>query len=95
MRFTWQLVDGIDQLLEALNVWEDDTDSNTEWVEMAQTGIKILMSFILCKEPEFCATASSKLSKLLKSRSLRSQGEICYIIGKLFEAYITSIQTRE
>ena len=84
----------MDQLLEALNVW-DDTEGNTEWVEMAQAGIKILMTFISCREPEFCATASSKLSKLLKSRTLHSQGEICYILGNLYKAYVTSRETRE
>ena len=93
--FNWfprQLVDAVVQLLEALNVW-DVSEENVEWVEMAHVGVRILLGFISRKEPEFCATASSKLSKILKTRLLNSQSEVCYILGRLHKAYLASRET--
>lgn len=92
--FSWfQLVQSVAQLLEVLNVWgEDDSEETTEWEEMAQIGGRILLGFISRQETEFCATASSKLSKLLKARTINSQVELCYVLGKLYNAFVDSRQ---
>ena len=76
-------------LLEVLNVWDED-EENLEWEEMAQVGVRILLAFISRPETEYCATASSKLSKLLKARKVTSQGELCYILGRLHQAFVAS-----
>ena len=76
-------------LLEVLNVW-DENKENVEWTEMAQVGVRILLAFISQLETEFCATASAKLSKLVKARQITSQGELCYILGRLHQAFVAS-----
>lgn len=76
-------------LLEVLNVW-DENEENVEWEEMAQVGVRILLAFISRPETEYCATASSKLSKLLKVRINTSQGELCYTLGLLHQAFVVS-----
>lgn len=84
-----QLVENVVLLLEVLNVW-DENEESVEWTEMAQVGMRILLAFISQPETEFCATASSKLSKLLKARQITSQGELCYILGRLHQAFVAS-----
>ena len=84
-----QLVENVVLLLEVLNVW-DENEENVEWEEMAQVGVRILLAFISRPETEYCATASSKLSKLLKARKISSQGELCYILGCLHQALVAS-----
>lgn len=84
-----QLVENVVLLLEVLNVW-DENEENVEWEEMAQVGVRILLAFISRPETEYCATASSKLSKLLKARTITAQGELCYILGRLYQAFVTS-----
>ena len=84
-----QLVENVVLLLEVLNVW-DENEESVEWTEMAQVGMRILLAFISQPETEFCATASSKLSKLLKARQVTSQGELCYILGRLHQAFVAS-----
>ena len=84
-----QLVENVVLLLEVLNVW-DENEESVEWTEMAQVGMRILLAFISQPETEFCATASSKLSKLLKARQITSQWELCYILGRLHQAFVAS-----
>ncbi|KAK3708098.1 hypothetical protein QZH41_019181, partial [Actinostola sp. cb2023] len=87
------LVDSVAQLLEALNVWgKDDMEEDVEWGEMAQIGGRILLGFLAHEDTNFCATASSKLSKLLKARSINSQVEVCFVLGKLYQAFVDSRQ---
>lgn len=68
----------------------DENEENVEWEEMAQVGVRILLAFISRPETEYCATASSKLSKLLKARVNTSQGELCYTLGRLHQAFVAS-----
>ncbi|XP_068687514.1 neurobeachin-like protein 1 [Montipora foliosa] len=84
-----KLVENVVLLLEVLNVW-DENEENVEWTEMAQVGVRILLAFISRPETEYCATASSKLSKLLKARKVTSQGELCHILGQLHQAFVSS-----
>ncbi|RMX38939.1 hypothetical protein pdam_00016423 [Pocillopora damicornis] len=88
---TWsvKLVENVVFLLEVLNVW-DENEENVQWEEMSQVGVRILLAFISRPETEYCATASSKLSKLLKARMTSSQGELCYILGRLHQAFVAS-----
>ncbi|KAJ7380516.1 Neurobeachin-like protein 1 [Desmophyllum pertusum] len=88
---TWsvKLVENVVLLLEVLNVW-DENEEHVQWEEMAQVGVRILLAFISRPETEYCATASSKLSKLVKARMNTSQGEICYILGRLHQAFVMS-----
>ena len=59
---------------------------------MSQVGVRILLAFMSQPQTEYCATASSKLTKLLKARKISSQGELCYIIGHLYQAFDASRQ---
>ena len=68
----------------------DENEENVEWEEMAQVGVRILLAFISRPETEYCATASSKLSTLLKARINMSQGELCYTLGRLHQAFVAS-----
>ncbi|KAJ7381764.1 Neurobeachin-like protein 1, partial [Desmophyllum pertusum] len=88
---TWsvKLVENVVLLLEVLNVW-DENEEHVQWEEMAQVGVRIFLAFISRPETEYCATASSKLSKLVKARMNTSQGEICYILGRLHQAFVMS-----
>ena len=86
-----QLVENVVLLLEVLNVWDEGED-NVEWEEMSQVGVRILLAFMSQPQTEYCATASSKLTKLLKARKISSQGELCYIIGRLYQAFDASKQ---
>ena len=76
-------------LLEVLNVWDEDED-NVKWEGMVQVGVRILLAFISRPETEYCATASYKLSKFLEARKVLSQGELCYILGRLHQAFVAS-----
>lgn len=86
-----KLVENVVLLLEVLNVW-DESEDNVEWEEMSQVGVRILLAFMSQPQTEYCATASSKLTKLLKARKISSQGELCYIIGHLYQAFDASRQ---
>lgn len=88
-----QLVESVAQLLEALNVWsQDDFEDDVEWGEMAQIGGRILLGFLAHDDTNYCATASSKLSKLLKARTINSQNEVCFVLGKLYQAFVDARQ---
>ncbi|XP_066264160.1 neurobeachin-like protein 1 isoform X5 [Branchiostoma lanceolatum] len=86
-----KMVEGVMGLLDTLAVWEP-IPGDSEWEDMAQIGIRLLLGFAGQDNNDVCATASAKLHTLLHSRPLHSTEEACYILGALDQAMIKSIE---
>lgn len=78
-------------LLGNLNVWAN-IDGNPGWPEMAEIGDKVLLEFLLQDNAEFCAYASSMVYTIWQNRLIDSQEKVCYLIGKVYEAFKNSKQ---
>ncbi|GAB1600529.1 neurobeachin-like protein 1 isoform X2 [Argonauta hians] len=80
--YSERLVEDVMALLEALSVW--DTQSESEWREMVHIGFRILLSFACRPELELCAVATARLHSLVQTRSLTSSAEASYLVGTLY-----------
>lgn len=73
------------RLFGCLNVWNDG--GNSEWAEMAEIGDKVLMEFLLQDNPEFCAYSSAMIYTVWQNRQIDCQEKVCYLLGKVYEAF--------
>ncbi|CAI9726854.1 1 isoform X1 [Octopus vulgaris] len=80
--YSERLVEDVMALLEALSVW--DTQSESEWREMVHIGFRILLSFACRPELELCAVATARLHSLVQTRILTSSAEASYLVGTLY-----------
>ncbi|XP_071942779.1 neurobeachin-like protein 1 [Antedon mediterranea] len=89
-----KLVEGAIDLVDSLGIWERKLEGD-EYTEISQTSLRILMSFMAKDDMDMCAIASAKLHHLLQTRPIPSTSEVCFILGSMHSALISSLNTIE
>nr|XP_015214918.1 PREDICTED: neurobeachin-like protein 1 [Lepisosteus oculatus] len=67
-------------LMDSLMVWYS---SGTQWMQLSQVGIRLLLGFMAQENLQVCAMATAKLNTILQTKAIESQDEACYLLGKL------------
>ncbi|XP_057674721.1 neurobeachin-like protein 1 isoform X1 [Corythoichthys intestinalis] len=67
-------------LMDCLMVWYS---AGTQWFQLSQVGLRLLLGFMAQEEPEVCALATAKLNFILQMKEISSQDEACYLLGKV------------
>ncbi|XP_028661999.2 neurobeachin-like protein 1 isoform X1 [Erpetoichthys calabaricus] len=78
-------------LMDGLMVWYT---SGTQWMQLSQIGVRLLLGFMAQDNIQLCAMATAKLNTILQTKSIESQEEACYLLGKLEAILIKSIRDR-
>ncbi|XP_069377494.1 neurobeachin-like protein 1 isoform X2 [Paralichthys olivaceus] len=76
-------------LMDSLMVWYS---AGTQWFQLSQVGLRLLLGFMAQEEPEVCAMATAKLNGILQTKEVSSQDEACYLLGKVEGILRRSIQ---
>uniref|UniRef100_A0A665U218 Neurobeachin-like protein 2 n=1 Tax=Echeneis naucrates TaxID=173247 RepID=A0A665U218_ECHNA len=76
-------------LMDSLMVWYS---SGTQWFQLSQVGLRLLLGFMAQEDPEVCAMATAKLNGILQTKEISSQDEACYLLGKVEGILRRSIQ---
>nr|XP_020489803.1 neurobeachin-like protein 1 isoform X1 [Labrus bergylta] len=76
-------------LMDSLMVWYT---SGTQWFQLSQVGLRLLLGFMAQEDPEVCAMATAKLNGILQTKEVSSQDEACYLLGKVESILRRSIQ---
>uniref|UniRef100_A0A673H021 Neurobeachin-like protein 2 n=1 Tax=Sinocyclocheilus rhinocerous TaxID=307959 RepID=A0A673H021_9TELE len=61
-------------LMDGLMVWYA---SGTQWLQLSQVGLRLLLGFMVC------AMATAKLNGILQTKTVDSQDEACYLLGRV------------
>ncbi|KAK6325637.1 hypothetical protein J4Q44_G00049790 [Coregonus suidteri] len=67
-------------LMDSLMVWYS---SGTQWLQLSQVGLRLLLGFMAQEDPQVCALATAKLNGILQTKSVETQDEACYLLGKV------------
>uniref|UniRef100_A0A671YZK5 Neurobeachin-like protein 2 n=1 Tax=Sparus aurata TaxID=8175 RepID=A0A671YZK5_SPAAU len=67
-------------LMDSLMVWYS---AGTQWFQLSQVGLRLLMGFMAQEDPDVCAMATAKLNGILQTKEVSSQDEACYLLGKV------------
>ncbi|XP_022602192.1 neurobeachin-like protein 1 [Seriola dumerili] len=67
-------------LMDSLMVWYS---AGTQWFQLSQVGLRLLLGFMAQEDPEVCAMATAKLNGILQTKEVSSQDEACYLLGKV------------
>ncbi|XP_058888101.1 neurobeachin-like protein 1 isoform X1 [Acipenser ruthenus] len=67
-------------LMDSLMVWYS---SGTQWMQLSQVGVRLLLGFMAQDNIQVCAMATAKLNTILQTKTIDSQDEACYLLGKL------------
>ncbi|XP_049608212.1 neurobeachin-like protein 1 isoform X1 [Syngnathus scovelli] len=67
-------------LMDCLMVWYS---AGTQWFQLSQIGLRLLLGFMAQEDPEVCAIATAKLNFILQMKEVSSQDEACYLLGKV------------
>nr|XP_054599164.1 neurobeachin-like protein 1 isoform X1 [Nothobranchius furzeri] len=78
-------------LMDCLMVWYS---AGSQWLQLSQVGLRLLLGFMSQEDPEVCAMATAKLNGILQTKEVSSQDEACYLLGKLEGILRRSIQER-
>ncbi|NXX85868.1 NBEL2 protein, partial [Urocolius indicus] len=78
-----KIYEGVSSLLDKLGVWYHLANGTSDLKEMAQTGLRILVGYILLQDPQLHSLAYVKLHSLLQTASAPKKDEACYLLGKL------------
>ncbi|NWU50521.1 NBEL2 protein, partial [Dromas ardeola] len=78
-----KIYEGVSSLLDKLGVWYHLANGTSDLKEMAQTGLRILVGYIMLQDPQLHSLASVKLHSLLQTASAPKKDEACYLLGKL------------
>ncbi|XP_009886981.1 PREDICTED: neurobeachin-like protein 2, partial [Charadrius vociferus] len=73
----------VSSLLDKLGVWYHLANGTSDLKEMAQTGLRILVGYIMLQDPQLHSLAYVKLHSLLQTASAPKKDEACYLLGKL------------
>ncbi|TKS66257.1 Neurobeachin-like protein 1 [Collichthys lucidus] len=76
-------------LMDSLMVWYS---SGTQWFQLSQVGLRLLLGFMAQEDPEVCAMATAKLNGILQTKEVSSQDEACYLLGKVEGILRRSVQ---
>ncbi|MGH0117639.1 UNVERIFIED_CONTAM: hypothetical protein FKN15_041831 [Acipenser sinensis] len=78
-------------LMDSLMVWYS---SGTQWMQLSQVGVRLLLGFMAQDNIQVCAMATAKLNTILQTKAIDSQDEACYLLGKLEGILSKSIQEK-
>ncbi|CAG01002.1 unnamed protein product, partial [Tetraodon nigroviridis] len=67
-------------LMDSLMVWYS---AGTQWFQLCQVGLRLLLGFMAQEDPNVCAMATAKLNGILQTKEVSSQDEACYLLGKV------------
>ncbi|KAM4537797.1 neurobeachin-like protein 1 isoform 2-T2 [Fundulus diaphanus] len=87
--WTDQVLEEAVTLMDCLMVWYS---AGTQWLQLSQVGLRLLMGFMAQEDTEVCAMASAKLNGILQTKEVSNQDEACYLLGKLEGILRRSIQ---
>ncbi|XP_034461449.1 neurobeachin-like protein 1 isoform X1 [Hippoglossus hippoglossus] len=76
-------------LMDSLMVWYS---AGTQWFQLSQVGLRLLLGFMAQEDPEVSALATAKLNGVLQTKEVSSQDEACYLLGKVESILRRSIQ---
>ncbi|XP_078085110.1 neurobeachin-like protein 1 isoform X3 [Mustelus asterias] len=78
-------------LMDSLMVWYS---SGSEWKQLSQLGVRLLLGFIAQDNIQVCAMATAKLNTILQTKEIVNRDEACFLLGKLEETLTKSIRER-
>ncbi|NXA09748.1 NBEL2 protein, partial [Sapayoa aenigma] len=78
-----KIYEGVNSLLDKLGVWHHLANGTSDLKEMAQTGLRVLVGYVLLQDPQLHSLAYVKLHSLLQTSSAPKKDEACYLLGKL------------
>uniref|UniRef100_A0A8C1J1J3 Neurobeachin-like protein 2 n=1 Tax=Cyprinus carpio TaxID=7962 RepID=A0A8C1J1J3_CYPCA len=67
-------------LMDGLMVWYA---SGTQWLQLSQVGLRLLLGFMAQEDPQVCAMATAKLNGILQTKTVDSPDEACYLLGRV------------
>uniref|UniRef100_A0A672QFS7 Neurobeachin-like protein 2 n=1 Tax=Sinocyclocheilus grahami TaxID=75366 RepID=A0A672QFS7_SINGR len=67
-------------LMDGLMVWYA---SGMQWLQLSQVGLRLLLGFMAQEDPQVCAMATAKLNGILQTKTVDSQDEACYLLGRV------------
>ncbi|KAK3582874.1 hypothetical protein CHS0354_012486 [Potamilus streckersoni] len=80
-RFSERFLEDVMSLLDTLAVW--DVNLGTQWQEMIQLGLSILLAFAQHPHIEMCSLATARLHMLIQTKLISSSAEAAFLIGNL------------
>ncbi|NXB39451.1 NBEL2 protein, partial [Eulacestoma nigropectus] len=89
-----KIYEGVSGLLDKLGVWHHLANGASDLKEMAQTGLRVLVGYILLQDPQLHSLAYVKLHSLLQTTSAPRRDEACYLLGKLETPLRRSLDSR-
>ncbi|XP_059693911.1 neurobeachin-like protein 2 isoform X5 [Haemorhous mexicanus] len=89
-----KIYEGVSSLLDKLGVWHHLANGTSDLKEMAQTGLRVLLGYILLQDPQLHSLAYVKLHSLLQTTSAPRRDEACYLLGKLETPLRRSLDSR-
>ncbi|KAG7467392.1 hypothetical protein MATL_G00152830 [Megalops atlanticus] len=78
--WTEKLLEEAVTLMDSLMVWYT---SGTQWLQLSQVGVRLLLGFMAQEDMQVCAMATAKLNAILQTKSVETQDEACYLLGRL------------
>nr|XP_023698354.1 neurobeachin-like protein 1 isoform X3 [Paramormyrops kingsleyae] len=78
--WTERLLEEAVTLMDSLMVWYS---SGTQWLQLCRVGIRLLLGFMAQDNMQVCAMATAKLNAILQTKSVETQDEACYLLGRL------------
>ncbi|XP_042558754.1 LOW QUALITY PROTEIN: neurobeachin-like protein 1 [Clupea harengus] len=78
-------------LMDALMVWHT---AGQQWHQLAQLGLRLLLGFMAQEDPQVCAMATARLNGILQTKSIESQDEACYLLGRVEAILRRALETR-
>ncbi|NXR74405.1 NBEL2 protein, partial [Pycnonotus jocosus] len=78
-----KIYEGVSSLLDKLGAWHHLADGPSELREMAQTGLRVLLGYILLQDPQLHSPAYVKLHSLLQTTAAPRRDQACFLLGKL------------
>uniref|UniRef100_A0A8B9RHI3 Neurobeachin-like protein 2 n=1 Tax=Astyanax mexicanus TaxID=7994 RepID=A0A8B9RHI3_ASTMX len=67
-------------LMDGLMVWYT---AGSQWLQLSQVGLRLLLGFMAQPDPQVCAMATAKLNGILQTKSIESQDEACFLLGRV------------
>ncbi|XP_069790231.1 neurobeachin-like protein 1 isoform X3 [Narcine bancroftii] len=78
-------------LMDNLMVWYS---SGSEWMQLSQLGVRLLLGFIAQDNIQVCAMAAAKLNTILQTKEIVNRDEACFLLGKLEGTLTKSIREK-
>ncbi|NXL71966.1 NBEL2 protein, partial [Leptocoma aspasia] len=89
-----KIYEGVSSLLDKLGAWHHLANGTSDLKEMAQTGLRVLVGYILLQDPQLHSLAYVKLHSLLQTTSALRRDQACYLLGKLETPLRRSLDSR-